>query len=384
MNDSVEKPSSEQLVDDLTDKNKEDAIEETKEHAEEVEEDKEIRTTEGNEKVDDKIEREDQDDRVEDEKENEKDTIKRKEEKTEDKPGKERMMEKEEKKKETKPDKERKEDKEGKKGRQEKKEGKKDSKSTEPQSTTLHVANLTRNVNTNHLHEIFGVYGKVTHAELAVDRHVNLPKGFAYVEFATRVEAENAKAHMDGGQLDGNIVTCAFILLPKKPSSPSRDKERLPPPPPLPAKDKDFRDRRDDDGIETGTGGTKIGLPPGGKTRLCPHPPDANPRHLAAAESPLHGAVEEVEVVAVALSLRGAAPAPAPRLPPPAAEPPPAPALPSPRLLPPQPAAPLPLPSAPAPQLSPALAHPCAAPALLLPDLLLPAPRAAPVPALRL
>mmetsp|Transcript_35992 Transcript_35992/g.49973 ORF Transcript_35992/g.49973 Transcript_35992/m.49973 type:complete len:223 (-) Transcript_35992:584-1252(-) len=137
-------------------------------------------------------------------------------------------------------------------------------------------------------------------------------------------------------------------------------------------------------GIETGTGGTKIGLPPGGKTRLCPHPPDANPRHLAAAESPLHGAVEEVEVVAVALSPRGAAPAPAPRLPPPAAEPPPAPALPSPRLLPPQPAAPLPLPSAPAPQLSPALAHPCAAPALLLPDLLLPAPRAAPVPALRL
>lgn len=35
---------------------------------------------------------------------------------------------------------------------------------------------------------------------------VNLPRGFAYVEFKEREEAEKARAHMDGGQLDGNVL----------------------------------------------------------------------------------------------------------------------------------------------------------------------------------
>ena len=39
---------------------------------------------------------------------------------------------------------------------------------------------------------------------------VNLSRGFAYVEFETRAEAEAAKLHMDGGQLDGNFVTCVI------------------------------------------------------------------------------------------------------------------------------------------------------------------------------
>ena len=35
---------------------------------------------------------------------------------------------------------------------------------------------------------------------------VNLPRGFAYVEFANREDAERARSHMDGGQLDGNVL----------------------------------------------------------------------------------------------------------------------------------------------------------------------------------
>lgn len=35
---------------------------------------------------------------------------------------------------------------------------------------------------------------------------VNLPRGFAYVEFASREDAERARSHMDGGQLDGNTL----------------------------------------------------------------------------------------------------------------------------------------------------------------------------------
>lgn len=41
-----------------------------------------------------------------------------------------------------------------------------------------------------------------------MDRVVSLPRGFAYVEYETRADAERAKLHMDGGQLDGNVITC--------------------------------------------------------------------------------------------------------------------------------------------------------------------------------
>ncbi len=37
---------------------------------------------------------------------------------------------------------------------------------------------------------------------------VNLPRGFAYVEYKDRDEAEKARVHMDGGQLDGNVLRC--------------------------------------------------------------------------------------------------------------------------------------------------------------------------------
>ena len=39
-----------------------------------------------------------------------------------------------------------------------------------------------------------------------MDKMVMLPRGFAYVEFETKEDAERAKSHMDGGQLDGNIL----------------------------------------------------------------------------------------------------------------------------------------------------------------------------------
>jgi hypothetical protein len=43
---------------------------------------------------------------------------------------------------------------------------------SEGESTCLHVSNLTRNVTAAHLEEIFGMYGSVKSAELAMDRQV--------------------------------------------------------------------------------------------------------------------------------------------------------------------------------------------------------------------
>ena len=43
--------------------------------------------------------------------------------------------------------------------------------------------------------------------ELAIDRSVGLSRGFAYVEYEKRADAEKAKDAMDGGQLDGVVLT---------------------------------------------------------------------------------------------------------------------------------------------------------------------------------
>ncbi|PNH08985.1 Arginine/serine-rich protein 45 [Tetrabaena socialis] len=82
--------------------------------------------------------------------------------------------------------------------------------------TRLVVGNLTRNVTEDHIREIFGCYGTLKSIDLAIDRAVNLPRGFAHIEFEAREDAEKALDFMNNGQIDGNIVKVNFILLPKK------------------------------------------------------------------------------------------------------------------------------------------------------------------------
>jgi len=89
-------------------------------------------------------------------------------------------------------------------------------RSPTPESTTIFVDKLTRNVNKEHLLEIFGKYGKIKNVDLLWDRRANLPKGSAYIEFNERPDAEHAQLAMDGGQIDGNVIKASFILTRKK------------------------------------------------------------------------------------------------------------------------------------------------------------------------
>ncbi|KAJ8630709.1 hypothetical protein MRB53_024032 [Persea americana] len=75
-----------------------------------------------------------------------------------------------------------------------------------PESVVLHIDQLTRNVNEAHLKEIFSNFGVVVNVELSVDVAVNIPRGYGYVEFKTRADAEKALLYMDGAQIDGNVV----------------------------------------------------------------------------------------------------------------------------------------------------------------------------------
>jgi RNA recognition motif-containing protein len=60
------------------------------------------------------------------------------------------------------------------------------------------VGNLTRNVNEEHLREIFGQWGKLLRVELGWDRRIDQPKGFAYVEYDKYADSVEALKRMDG------------------------------------------------------------------------------------------------------------------------------------------------------------------------------------------
>lgn len=78
--------------------------------------------------------------------------------------------------------------------------------SPSPETTRLVVGNLTRNVTEDHIKEIFGHYGELKSVDLAIDKAVNLPKGFAHVEYVKHDDAEKAINFMNGAQIDGNVV----------------------------------------------------------------------------------------------------------------------------------------------------------------------------------
>lgn len=85
-------------------------------------------------------------------------------------------------------------------------------RSPSPQPKKLHVGNLTRNVNEEHLREIFGLFGKLQRVELGWDRRTDLPKGFAYVEYEKHEHSLEAIKRMDGVRDDAFLFRSLFQM----------------------------------------------------------------------------------------------------------------------------------------------------------------------------
>ena len=64
-----------------------------------------------------------------------------------------------------------------------------------------------------HLEEIFGYYGKVVNIDLEKNERSKLPKGSAYVSFRSADDMNQAVVHLDGGQIDGQIIKATFVLV---------------------------------------------------------------------------------------------------------------------------------------------------------------------------
>lgn len=77
-----------------------------------------------------------------------------------------------------------------------------DQSDPEREITTLRVSNLSEDCTDDDLRAVFSRYGMITRIYLARDRETQIPKGFAYVTFESRDEAERAKTGAIGVGLD--------------------------------------------------------------------------------------------------------------------------------------------------------------------------------------
>ena len=73
-------------------------------------------------------------------------------------------------------------------------------RSPTPKPTKIHIGHLTRNVNREHVVEIFSIYGTVKSVEMPSDRnHPEFSRRFAYIDFEASDDADKAVQHMNGG-----------------------------------------------------------------------------------------------------------------------------------------------------------------------------------------
>ena len=76
---------------------------------------------------------------------------------------------------------------------------------------TIAVEQLTLNVDSEHLQEVFSSFGTVTRAHVVTETETGLSKGLGFVEFQDPSEAATSVVFMHGGVLDGNTLRVSLV-----------------------------------------------------------------------------------------------------------------------------------------------------------------------------
>ncbi len=71
----------------------------------------------------------------------------------------------------------------------------------------LYVGNMSYDMDSSSLQELFSAHGSVTSAEIISDRETGRSKGFGFVEMGTDAEAEAAIAALNGQEHGGRALT---------------------------------------------------------------------------------------------------------------------------------------------------------------------------------
>src|SRR5215470_1136663 len=73
-------------------------------------------------------------------------------------------------------------------------------------STKLYVGNISFNTTNQDLNELFGTIGTVQSANVVEDRETGRSRGFGFVEMASKADADNAIAQLNGKEVDGRAL----------------------------------------------------------------------------------------------------------------------------------------------------------------------------------
>ena len=71
----------------------------------------------------------------------------------------------------------------------------------------LYVGNMSYDVDSSALEQMFTPHGTVTSAQIITDRDTGRSKGFGFVEMGSDAEAQNAIAAMNGTDQGGRAIT---------------------------------------------------------------------------------------------------------------------------------------------------------------------------------
>lgn len=73
----------------------------------------------------------------------------------------------------------------------------------------IYISNLSYNIESNDLLELFQEYGEVTSAKVITDRESGRSRGFGFVEMASDEAGEKAISELDQAEYDGKVINVA-------------------------------------------------------------------------------------------------------------------------------------------------------------------------------
>ncbi|RFU80474.1 hypothetical protein TARUN_1736 [Trichoderma arundinaceum] len=78
------------------------------------------------------------------------------------------------------------------------------------------VERLSKNINEDHLYEIFGQFGRIKDLDLPINRTFGTNRGTAYILYDHEADAEAAITHMHEAQVDGAVINVSIVLQRRK------------------------------------------------------------------------------------------------------------------------------------------------------------------------
>uniref|UniRef100_A0A914DYL8 Serine/arginine-rich splicing factor 2 n=1 Tax=Acrobeloides nanus TaxID=290746 RepID=A0A914DYL8_9BILA len=95
---------------------------------------------------------------------------------------------------------------------------------------SVKVDNISYHTSPNDLRRLFDRYGEIGDVHIPRDRRTRQSRGFGFVRFFSRKDAEYAISRVDGKRIDGRELRCSMAKYDRPIDEKHRSRSRSPPP----------------------------------------------------------------------------------------------------------------------------------------------------------